>query len=506
MFPCERRDDVLRDAKNRLSQVFVDSRGAAAARRLMCGVFPAAAVLMFLSAAAFAGLIEVTAEEAGVSPSVGASPGDARLHRGAIVSSYDQKNGWYAVNLRNGESGWVPGWLARKAPAGAVAAPAFPAALRIDSAHPLYAVTVVDAAEIRAIPYSNLQAKRDTTRIGRVERGAVVKVTEEIFGWMRVELAPWSSGWVYSEALAPAIPGNGSRRTRVRGAKFDHDEKSLRLEFDLGRAVPYSLAASADPGIAHFVLYGVDCEKLPEDFFTIERMMPGSSLRCDSLAGTVEGGVYTFGAPKGYSGGFSNGVFRLDVRTGWSAIPLVVLDPGHGAPPPVPSGFADGAKSPDGKLKEKDLVVDIAKRVRELLARAGLRAELTREGDSAEMIDLYNRIEFAEKRNADVFVSIHLNGDNIATYSGAEVYWYDPISRSLAEAVAGPLGESTGRKAGISPYASFAVMRSSARPSILIEAAYLSNPKEAKLLGTEDFRRKTAEGIAQGIIKYFSSR
>ncbi|MFH1537575.1 MAG: N-acetylmuramoyl-L-alanine amidase [bacterium] len=454
-------------------------------------------------AAAGEEVLEVMSREVAVYSSIGSGGLDARLYRGSLVTSSEEKDGWHRVRLRNGVEGWVQGWLVRKAPSWVSLPGAFDEELKVGSENPVYGKVIVESAEIRSAPYSNLNSKRDTTRIGLVVRGTVLKVTDVIFNWMRVELSPWEWGWVYSEALEPAS-GEAWAPSRVLSVSYAEDGGERSIELALERPVPYSLWQTAKPGTARFALYGVDCEGLPDDFFAVEHVVPGSGLRCEAAASQVTGGIYSFNRPAGCSASMEGGKFRLSVKTGLPAVPLVVLDPGHGAPEPNPRGYREGAVSPDGKLLEKDVALDIALRLKKLLEKSGVRVEMTRAGDSVEMMDPYRRVEFADARDADIFVSIHLNGDADRTMQGAEVYWYDPLSRPLAEAVAEPLSGRTGREAGLAPFGSFAVIRTPRRPSVLVEAAYLTNPGEAGLLATEDFRQKIAEGIAEGIAGYLS--
>ncbi|MEW5946602.1 MAG: N-acetylmuramoyl-L-alanine amidase [bacterium] len=465
--------------------------------------FIAAVLMCAAPAAALEKILEVTTGETVLSREPGAGEIDARLFRGQRVRALEEKDGWYRVALRNGVEGWVAGWLAREAPAPAAVPPGFGEDFRVAAGAPVYGVVIAEAATVRNTPYGGLQAKRDATRWGEAVKGTAVRITDAVFHWLRVELSPWEWGWVYDEALRPLGAEEAPPRpSAVLSVEHFSGDRSRRLEFGIERPVPFAARASVEPGLVWFRLYGIECEGLPDEFFAVSYTTPGADLQCDVPSSTLSGVVYAFGAPTGYSAEMSGSKFALDVKTGFAVPPLVVLDPGHGEPPPHRKGYREGAHSPDGKLHEADLVLDVARRTRRVLEEAGIRVMMTREGNTDAMMDLTRRVEFADAAGADLFVSIHLNGDTDKSRSGAEVYWYDPISRRLAEAIVRRIGSGDGRGPGETVFASFAVIRQTRRPAVLVEGAYLTNPAEAALLAQESFRGKLAEGIAGGIMEF----
>jgi N-acetylmuramoyl-L-alanine amidase len=114
---------------------------------------------------------------------------------------------------------------------------------------------------------------------------------------------------------------------------------------------------------------------------------------------------------------------------------LVVLDPGHGGTTKVGGSSPNNATGPNG-TKEKDLVLDIAKRVNEQLKARAITALMTR--DSDDNIAIAKRVLIAKEAMADAFVSIHLNGYENPTVQGTET-WVSykeksgSVSRSLAK-------------------------------------------------------------------------
>ncbi|PGK52519.1 hypothetical protein CN918_32560 [Priestia megaterium] len=177
----------------------------------------------------------------------------------------------------------------------------------------------------------------------------------------------------------------------------------------------------------------------------------------------------------------------------------IVLDPGHGN---VRSGaVANG-------ILEKELNYDIAVRTKQLLELMGAKVYLTRVGDTdcrygvVNSLDLACRAAASNKYGANIFVSIHANSGPSTAY-GAETFYYNSKSISLASAIQSSYVNSTGLHSRKYQYANFAVLRGNTVPSVLLETGFITNSSEALKLKSSAFRTKAAQGIVAGIQKYF---
>ncbi|MDD2498554.1 MAG: N-acetylmuramoyl-L-alanine amidase [Desulfitobacteriaceae bacterium] len=184
---------------------------------------------------------------------------------------------------------------------------------------------------------------------------------------------------------------------------------------------------------------------------------------------------------------------------------LIVIDPGHASI--QPGGWSDpGAVGPNN-VYEKDVVLDIAYKVKQKLEAKGADVLLTRTGDTS--LTLAGRAEVANKNNADAFVSIHTNANVSRSINGTSTYYYGGVPgqsetrKKLASAVQKELVNAIQRRDIGVLTANFAVLRFTQVPSILVETAFISNYEEEKLLADAGFRAKIAEGIANGIERYF---
>jgi N-acetylmuramoyl-L-alanine amidase len=222
---------------------------------------------------------------------------------------------------------------------------------------------------------------------------------------------------------------------------------------------------------------------------------------------------------------------------------VVAIDAGHGGEDPGASGR--------GGTEEKDVVLAIARRVaEEINAAPGMRAVLTRNGDY--FIPLRRRTELAHQAQADFFMSIHADSYRERDASGATVYvlsdkgasdeqslWLaqrenasdliggvsladkDPLvarvlldlSQSAALSASTSAGQRLIRRmSGVTSMrrpqvqqAPFLVLKSPDIPSVLVETAYISNPREEAQLRSSSYQASLAAALRQGIVDYFTA-
>jgi N-acetylmuramoyl-L-alanine amidase len=179
-----------------------------------------------------------------------------------------------------------------------------------------------------------------------------------------------------------------------------------------------------------------------------------------------------------------------------SAFDTVILDPGHGA-------HDRGAAI--GYVYEKHLALDTARRVEQLLKKEGLNVIMSRSRDV--FIPLHDRSALGNSRRNAIFVSIHYNYNRGGSGSGAETYYHFSSSYMLAAYIQAYLVQrSTMTNRGVKS-ANFHVIRATNKnPAVLVECGFVSNSSERARMMTGEFRKRIAEGIAQGIIAYKKSK
>ncbi len=168
---------------------------------------------------------------------------------------------------------------------------------------------------------------------------------------------------------------------------------------------------------------------------------------------------------------------------------IIVIDAGHG-------GFDRGG-IPGQRVAEKMMTLDVAQRLKAVLAANGYRVVMTR--DSDVFVPLPTRVAIANSYRDAIFVCIHFNSARRMGANGIETYFYSRESLPLASAIhyyvaGGALSPNRGvRRRG------YYVLRRTTIPAILVECGFLTNPAEAEYAQTISYRQKLAEEIARGI-------
>jgi N-acetylmuramoyl-L-alanine amidase len=172
----------------------------------------------------------------------------------------------------------------------------------------------------------------------------------------------------------------------------------------------------------------------------------------------------------------------------------VVIDAGHG-------GYDHGG-IPGQRIPEKEMTLDVAQRLKGLLAASGYRVVMTR--DSDVFVPLPTRVAIANSYQNGIFVCIHFNSAKRIGADGIETYFYGRDSLPLASAVhyfvagGAPSPNRGVRRRG------FYVLRKTKIPAVLVECGFLTNPNEGQYAQSPSYRQKLAEEIAAGVRGRFS--
>lgn len=170
----------------------------------------------------------------------------------------------------------------------------------------------------------------------------------------------------------------------------------------------------------------------------------------------------------------------------------VVIDAGHG-------GTDVGATS--GGIYEKDITLDVAKRVETLLKQKGYQVVMTRPNDT--YVSLKERVDISNNNNPDIFVSVHVNSSVRPEITGVETHYYHQESMSLAQTVHSSLASAVKSPNRGLFKSKFYVINHTTVPAILVEIGFISNSGEREQLVGESRKQATAKAIADGIQNYF---
>ena len=167
--------------------------------------------------------------------------------------------------------------------------------------------------------------------------------------------------------------------------------------------------------------------------------------------------------------------------------PLIYIDPGHGGE--QAGVVADG-------LEEKDLVLRWGFIVAEAFADAGYETRMSRTGDTT--LDFQARVDAAAEVGADLFLSLHINGDDDPDLWGTEIFLAEELPGSVAAAEAmGDALERIGAKVTLigQPWE---VLKSDQFPTLMIELGHLTHPVERRLMVSRDHWEEAAQALVAG--------
>lgn len=172
---------------------------------------------------------------------------------------------------------------------------------------------------------------------------------------------------------------------------------------------------------------------------------------------------------------------------------LIVLDPGHGGP-------STGALGPTG-VTEKEVNLQQARRMRDVLEHAGFRVLMTRDSDVD--VDLYERARIAYRARADAFISVHHNATAAQTDPRSvrhiSTYAWNAIGLRLARALHPKLAAVTPIADRGVMTASFAVCRNPAIPSCLLELDFINCPEGEEAIQRPEQQRRVADALLEGL-------
>jgi N-acetylmuramoyl-L-alanine amidase len=181
----------------------------------------------------------------------------------------------------------------------------------------------------------------------------------------------------------------------------------------------------------------------------------------------------------------------------------IIIDPGHGS--------KDNGTSYNNIL-EKDLNLSISKILEQELIKNGASTTLIREEDydlsspnskRRKRSDFNNRIDFINKSNADIYLSIHINYLNNNKYSGSQVFYYGDNNKELANTIQMYLNKINTPR-GIKVMPNIYMYNKLNIKGVLIECGFISNTKDRNNLINKDYQQLLAKTITDALIDYFT--
>ncbi|MBT2660682.1 SH3 domain-containing protein [Bacillus sp. ISL-45] len=383
-----------------------------------------------------------------------------QLGYGAAVTVHSQSNGWAEITYE-GKNAWVSAEYVKIGgkPTDDSSKPSPPADQFTGT---------VTASQLNIRDKNSL----DGSVIGSVSKGQSFKILDEQNNWVQIEYQPgktgWAAGWFFEKkkngpTAAPSQPVKNSSVSML------HNGTNIRKGPDTGTAV-------------------------------IFRANQGDSFEILS----VEKDWYKIALPNGASGFVAGWIVSVKGTAPQIERPgaekhtknkTVVLDPGHG-------GRDNGTTGVRGTL-EKALTLKTAQLLYDKLRAAGTNVILTRNND--QYISLGSRVSSSHYHNADAFISIHYDSINDRTVRGMTTYYYNSKQKPLGEQIHSSVISKTMLKDRGTRFGDYHVIRENKQTAVLLELGYLSNPAEEMLVNTPQYQEAVANGIFEGLARYFKN-
>lgn len=369
---------------------------------------------------------------------------------------------WVKVKTAAGNTGWTPKYELAKSQAG------------------LSHVYAMQNAAVRK------SAATSATLVVTLSENQQILVLNEYNGWLNVETSAGKRGWVLKTQTSPYTT------KRLVSPETYTSNNDVYLSWQ--KPGTLNLAYST-PAANQLKIYGgLSDIEIPS--FAVNGIKSIQKVAVNTAEKAV---LITF--EPGYSFTIRNYDKNITIKVVQSGLAgkRIILDPGHGGKDP-------GAIGPTG-LREKVVVLDTALILKAELEKAGAIVTMTRSTDV--FLELAERTAISNKSDGDAFISLHTDAFNESTQGTTSFYnttvnFNGPASKTLATAIQKNLIVSLGTyNRGVKEEAFF-VNRMNELPSILVEMAFISNPKEEALLKTAAFRQKAAIGIRNGLQEYFN--
>lgn len=333
----------------------------------------------------------------------------------------------------------------------------------------LYTKTIKDRATVRSA------AKQSSSRVTELQKNVILYLDGKQGDYYKIQENGNSEFWIHKSNIQEPVKVSDRINVKVKKTKQFSDNLYDYQKFYLSHPVLYTSKQTGNK--IELTLYG---EKNFTYSFEFDNPILGYEFYYDE----------------------NNLIFKKakfpkieNEKTPLKGI-NIFIDAGHG-------GIEKGTIGPD-RILEKDVNLDIAKNLINLLSAKGANVSFSRTDD--KQVKLYDRVEMAKENNALISISIHCNSlpytKDPYTNHGTEVHYYNENAKHLAEMIKFNLANDLNIKDNGIHKSSFALNRETNPVSILIETAYMINPDEYMLLKKPVFRKNVAKSIEKSIEEY----
>ncbi|UQZ33599.1 cell wall hydrolase [Paenibacillus sp. PK3_47] len=357
------------------------------------------------------------------------------------------------------------------------------AAKPVDAASAYSAKVYASSLNVRSEPAESAAI------VGSLKNGAVVTVTDEQHGWMKVK-AGSVSGWVAGYYLKRVSgTGSGSGSNSGAGTVVQASARVSASSSGTATVTANSLRIRGGPGTGYNVIGSL---KAGDSVTVLSRQSDWARIRtAGGETGWVSGQYITAGGSRS-----SGSIRNVSAKPSGSIRgKLIVIDPGHGGSDP-------GMVGTTYTTMEKDLTLQTSFYVRDYLTAKGARVEMTRTRGNQKPT-LARRVQIGHSLSADAFVSVHYNSSPKKVSGTLTFFYSESDDLRLARSIENRLGQGIGLRSNGLSYGNYHILRENRLPAVLVELGFLSNPSDESIVRTSSYQKKAAKAIADGLADYF---
>lgn len=358
----------------------------------------------------------------------------------------------------------------------------------------LYSNVLKDNTPLRSAPDDDAQ------RLTHLNKGIVLLLEGKKGSYYKINLGDSSTAWVNEKNISICTTVNERILASVCETKFDEDKYFNYLKLNLNLQIPYKVLENGNN--LELTIYGIKQNQEFINKLTSQKIFKPLNIK-QNLNNNITLEFPSTSRLWGYDCCYEGNNLVFKKRKSPLINPskplegqIIAIDAGHG-------GSDSGAIGPTGE-KEKNINLDVTKKLEEELKKAGAQVIITRCDDTN--VDLFDRVRIAKENNALISVSVHSNaladGGNPYIKHGTSTFYYNQESKELAYTLKSQLLKDLGTLDDGTSKASFVLTRATSPLSVLIEVAYIIHPEEYQLLLNEEFRQKAAIAIKTGLEQY----
>jgi N-acetylmuramoyl-L-alanine amidase len=321
--------------------------------------------------------------------------------------------------------------------------------------------------------------------------------------WVRLRLAPGEDAWVHQDSITVLPAGTPIPKgilTTIQTKKLDRKTQAALL---LQEKLPFKVEQQTEPSALFLTVYGVTSNTDWIRYDSEDELI--SRIDWDQTKKNAYRLKVSLNQKQqwGYDVFYQGNTLILEIRhqpkikSGLTGL-RICLDPGHSPDP--------GAVGPTG-LTEREVNLEVARKLRKILIRNGAEVVMTRTG--TEGLSLYDRPKVAIEKECDILISIHNNalpdGVNPFYNNGSSTYYYHSQSLALAREIQSELLEELKLPDFGTYYGNLVLTRPSQLPAVLVESAFMMIPEQEALLRTDKFQGRCAKAIARGLLNFVKS-